>query len=162
MQNTSILRTGLSSATTILSADYRPLGSCPRAAGWSAATLCVDPEQTSDPFFRAQVPTAAIRVSAGAIPSLAGRSEGSSDERARNRRSARSYLPQNNFRFAIGASRGSSATGRHLRGAARYCQFATRLAAHIRHHPRQRSTSMPSGFGDLPSCRGSRLSSRCA
>ncbi len=32
---------GLSTAITILSAGYRPLGSCSRAAGWSAATLCV-------------------------------------------------------------------------------------------------------------------------
>src|SRR6516225_3156623 len=34
---------GLSSATTILSTGYRPLGSCSRAAGWSAATLCNGP-----------------------------------------------------------------------------------------------------------------------
>src|SRR6202008_1791382 len=32
---------GLSSATTILSTGYRPLGSCSRSAGWSAATLCL-------------------------------------------------------------------------------------------------------------------------
>src|ERR1700756_2708893 len=43
--NTSILRTGLSSATTILSTGYRPLGSCSRAAGWSAATLCYVPKR---------------------------------------------------------------------------------------------------------------------
>jgi hypothetical protein len=43
--NTSILRTGLSSATTILSTGYRPLGSCSRAAGWSAATLCPGPSR---------------------------------------------------------------------------------------------------------------------
>src|ERR1700751_3843352 len=45
--NTSILRTGLSSATTILLTGYRPLGSCSRAAGWSAATLCSGPSATS-------------------------------------------------------------------------------------------------------------------
>ena len=39
--NTSILRVGLSSATTILSTGYQPLDSCSRAAGWSAATLCI-------------------------------------------------------------------------------------------------------------------------
>src|SRR6266478_2777837 len=32
----------LSTAITILSARYRPLGSCSRAAGWSAATLCIE------------------------------------------------------------------------------------------------------------------------
>src|SRR6266478_4101846 len=36
----------LSTAITILSARYRPLGSCSRAAGWSAATLCFDPNRT--------------------------------------------------------------------------------------------------------------------
>src|SRR6516165_4700495 len=46
VDNTSILRTGLSSATTIFSTGYRPLGSCPRAAGWRAATSCNDPEPT--------------------------------------------------------------------------------------------------------------------
>jgi hypothetical protein len=35
--NTSILRTGLSSATTILSTGCRSLGSCSRAAGYRAA-----------------------------------------------------------------------------------------------------------------------------
>src|SRR5215475_13555146 len=30
-------------ATAILSTDYRTLGSCPRAAGWSAATSCHGP-----------------------------------------------------------------------------------------------------------------------
>ena len=40
----SILRTELSSASAIL--DYRSLDSCPRTAGWSAATLCVDPTAT--------------------------------------------------------------------------------------------------------------------
>src|SRR3984893_11391739 len=38
---------GLSTAITILSAGYRPLGTCSRAAGWSAATLCFDPSETS-------------------------------------------------------------------------------------------------------------------
>ena len=28
-------------AIAVLSTGYRPLGSCSRAAGWSAATLCV-------------------------------------------------------------------------------------------------------------------------
>ena len=31
-------------AVVVLSIGYRPLGSCPRTAGWSAATLCVGPE----------------------------------------------------------------------------------------------------------------------
>src|SRR5580704_5276498 len=31
-------------AIGVLSAGYRPLGSCPRAAGWSAATLCNGPD----------------------------------------------------------------------------------------------------------------------
>src|ERR1700761_1607211 len=48
--NTSILRTGLSSATTVLSTGYRPLGSCSRAAGWSAATLCVGTFETCRPI----------------------------------------------------------------------------------------------------------------
>lgn len=30
-------------ATTVLSTDYSPLGSCSRGAGWSAATLCFGP-----------------------------------------------------------------------------------------------------------------------
>src|ERR1700747_2607385 len=47
VDNTSILRTGLSSATTILSTGYRPLGSCSRSAGWSAATSCFGPYQPS-------------------------------------------------------------------------------------------------------------------
>src|SRR6516225_5124224 len=42
--NTSILSVGLSCAITILSAGYRPLGSCSRAAGWRAATLCSGPK----------------------------------------------------------------------------------------------------------------------
>jgi hypothetical protein len=33
-------------ATTIVSAYYRPLGSLPRKAGWSAATSCSDPKET--------------------------------------------------------------------------------------------------------------------
>src|SRR5262245_29958501 len=40
VDSTSILSAGLSSAIPILSIGYRPLGSCSRAAGWSAATLC--------------------------------------------------------------------------------------------------------------------------
>src|SRR5215470_5119222 len=32
-------------ATAILSTDYRTLGSCPRAAGWSAATSCHGPQR---------------------------------------------------------------------------------------------------------------------
>ena len=31
-------------AIAVLSIGYRPLGSRPRAAGWSAATSCFDPE----------------------------------------------------------------------------------------------------------------------
>ena len=31
-------------AITVLSTGYRPLGSCSRAAGWSAATSCVGPK----------------------------------------------------------------------------------------------------------------------
>src|SRR6516225_6779632 len=30
-------------AVVVLSIGYRPLGSCPRTAGWSAATLCFGP-----------------------------------------------------------------------------------------------------------------------
>jgi len=41
----------LSTAITILSPGYRPLGSCSRAAGWSAATLCHDPKATLAPHF---------------------------------------------------------------------------------------------------------------
>ena len=37
---TSILRTGLSTCYWLSLNWLRPLGSCPRAAGWSAATLC--------------------------------------------------------------------------------------------------------------------------
>src|SRR5450631_130539 len=40
----SILGTELFSASAIL--DYRSLGSCSRAAGWSAATLCFGTERT--------------------------------------------------------------------------------------------------------------------
>src|SRR5260221_13558974 len=32
-----------------LSTDYRPLGSCSRAAGWSAATLCIGTFETCQP-----------------------------------------------------------------------------------------------------------------
>jgi len=32
-------------AVVVLSIGYRPLGSCPRTAGWSAATLCVGPKR---------------------------------------------------------------------------------------------------------------------
>src|SRR6266436_3324435 len=31
-------------AIAVLSIGYQPLGSCPRAAGWSAATLCTWPD----------------------------------------------------------------------------------------------------------------------
>src|ERR1700746_2082133 len=34
-------------AIAVLSTGYRPLGSCSRAAGWSAATLCSGPTRTS-------------------------------------------------------------------------------------------------------------------
>src|SRR5215831_9404669 len=33
-------------AIAVLSTGSRPLGSCPRAAGWSAATSCSDPERS--------------------------------------------------------------------------------------------------------------------
>ena len=33
-------------AVVVLSIGYRPLGSCPRTAGWSAATLCFGPTLT--------------------------------------------------------------------------------------------------------------------
>jgi hypothetical protein len=32
-------------AIAVLSTGYRPLGSCSRAAGWSAATLCIGPSR---------------------------------------------------------------------------------------------------------------------
>jgi hypothetical protein len=35
-------------AIAVLSTGYRPLGSCSRPTGWSAATLCFDPDQTLD------------------------------------------------------------------------------------------------------------------
>src|SRR5262249_26956269 len=48
VDDTAILRTGLSTPLLlILSTGYRPLGSCPRAAGWSAATLCSGPTPTT-------------------------------------------------------------------------------------------------------------------
>src|SRR5215831_7419827 len=34
-------------AIAVLSTGSRPLGSCPRAAGWSAATSCVGPQRRS-------------------------------------------------------------------------------------------------------------------
>src|SRR5215831_7844584 len=45
VHDTSILRTGALHCYHyyILSTGSRPLGSCPRAAGWSAATSCCDP-----------------------------------------------------------------------------------------------------------------------
>src|SRR5262245_45669983 len=49
VDSTSILSAGLSSAITILSIRYRPLGSCSRAAGWSAATLCRGPTRPNAP-----------------------------------------------------------------------------------------------------------------
>src|SRR5712691_1896683 len=36
----------LKPASAVLSAGFRPLGSCPRAAGWSAATLCYGTKRT--------------------------------------------------------------------------------------------------------------------
>src|SRR5262249_47963453 len=41
VDDTSILRTGLSTCYWCPLDWLRPLGSCPRAAGWSAATLCI-------------------------------------------------------------------------------------------------------------------------
>jgi len=35
----------LKPASAVLSAGFRSLGSCPRAAGWSAATLCLGTKQ---------------------------------------------------------------------------------------------------------------------
>src|SRR5260221_7900128 len=37
----------LKPASAVLSVGFRPLGSCPRAAGWSAATLCVGTKRTN-------------------------------------------------------------------------------------------------------------------
>src|SRR6185312_11110231 len=65
--NTSILRTELSSATTILSTGYRPLGSCSRAAGWSAATLCSGPSRS--------LPTLARTSAVGVNPTSSARCE---------------------------------------------------------------------------------------
>jgi hypothetical protein len=56
VHNTSILRTGLSTASTILSTGYRPIGSCSRAAGWSAATSCIGPKRRfGDVYYSAAV-----------------------------------------------------------------------------------------------------------
>jgi len=41
VDDTSILRTSAPGARAVLSTGYQPLTSCPRAAGWSAATLCI-------------------------------------------------------------------------------------------------------------------------
>src|SRR5262249_19511596 len=41
VDDTSILRTGLSTCYWCPLDWLRPLGSCPRAAGWSAANLCI-------------------------------------------------------------------------------------------------------------------------
>ena len=38
---------GQTLASAVLSTGYRPLGSCFRAAGWSAATLCSGPSRTA-------------------------------------------------------------------------------------------------------------------
>src|SRR6267142_3528196 len=45
VDDTSILRTGLSTCYWRPLNWLRPLGSCPRAAGWSAATLCIGPSR---------------------------------------------------------------------------------------------------------------------
>jgi hypothetical protein len=37
-------------AIAVLSTDDRPLGSCSRAAGWSAATLCLGPKRRKSIF----------------------------------------------------------------------------------------------------------------
>jgi hypothetical protein len=50
----------LHGAIAVLSAGFRPLGSCPRAAGWNAATLCRDPKATSIP--RIATPQNALTV----------------------------------------------------------------------------------------------------
>src|SRR5262249_52418509 len=46
VDDTSILRTGLSIGYGRPLNWLPPLGSCPRAAGWSAATLCPGPSRT--------------------------------------------------------------------------------------------------------------------
>src|ERR1700726_2364136 len=56
---------GLSTAITILSAGYRPLGSCSRAAGWSAATLCLGTFETWRPEQRMSVHRGGPEVEAG-------------------------------------------------------------------------------------------------
>ena len=45
VDDTLIQDGALHPAIAVLSTGYRPLGSCPRAAGWSAATLCNDPKR---------------------------------------------------------------------------------------------------------------------
>src|SRR5213594_4280454 len=45
VDDTSILRTGLSTGYWRPLNWLRPPGSCPRAAGWSAATLCPGPKR---------------------------------------------------------------------------------------------------------------------
>jgi len=48
VDDTSILRTRLSSGYWDPPDWLRSIGSCPRAAGWSAATLCCGPMQPID------------------------------------------------------------------------------------------------------------------
>ena len=52
IDDSSIQVTSFSTALSLLSlsTDYEPLGSCSRAAGWSAATLCVGPKRRSTMF----------------------------------------------------------------------------------------------------------------
>ena len=63
VHNTSILRTGLVAPSLSLSACYRPLGSRPRAAGWSAATSCSCAFETFEATSQIDV-KADVRVSA--------------------------------------------------------------------------------------------------
>ncbi len=58
------------------------------------------------------------------------------------------------------AARTRRATDGHLGSAARHCELAARLAAHLRRHPRQRQTSLSSRHGQLASLRRKRPSSR--
>src|SRR6516164_8624711 len=64
-------------AVVVLSIGYRPLGSCPRTAGWSAATLCIGPsghfvatQQLRRFGSRADIDFGARRANGSAPPSL--------------------------------------------------------------------------------------------
>src|SRR4029077_10754500 len=64
------------------------------------------------------------------------------------------------FRAARSGDRTHRATDGHLGSAARHCELAARLAAHLRRHPRQRHTSLSSRLRRLTSLRRRRPSSR--